>query len=197
MPPAPHQNKTGGHSFFQKLNRARKTVSEHLPNCLKLLACRTFSIGPHFLGFHSHIFCFFCCFIFINCTDLWKKDFFPVWNMFLYPFTCLFPGIRSSLCPSFMLVSLKHGMGSSFMESKARKPWCQQKRKHKRPNWTELGHEATISSQAGFQRHDWDCCASCGIWKHLSYIKPREWWMFCKAVNIALTRSCLTLLPLC
>lgn len=112
-------------THFRKQNRARETVSEHVPNCLKLLACGTFSIGPHFLGFRSHIFCCFCCFIFISCTDLWKEDFFPVWNMFLYPFTCLFLGIRSSLCPSFMLVALKHGMSSSFTESKARKPWCQ------------------------------------------------------------------------
>lgn len=188
-------------THFRKQNRARETVSEHVPNCLKLLACGTFSIGPHFLGFHSHIFCCFCCFIFISCTDLWKEDFFPVWNMFLYPFTCLFLGIRSSLCPSFMLVALKHGMSSSFTESKARKPWCQwgekKKKKSTRPDWTEPGHKAASSSQAGFRQHVWGCSPSWDIWKHLSYNKPYEWWVFCKAVNTALMQSCLTFLPLC
>lgn len=119
--------KKGEATRFSETEQGKKQSIRTSPKLSKTVGmCNIFYWAP-LSGFSLSYFLLLLLLYFYQPHRFVKREFLPSLKRVSLPFL----GIHSSLCPSFMLVSLKHGKSSSFTESQARKPQCQQKEKQK------------------------------------------------------------------
>lgn len=183
--------KTGGHSFSETEQGRRNSIRTS-PKRSKTFGIWSIFYWALFSGFSLSYFLFLLLLYFYQLHRFVKRGFLPSLQHVSLPFHVFIPGHTFKLMSQFYVsISqtrnelLLHGVKSqkTLMPAKKKK-----KKRSKRPDRTELSHEAASSSQVGFRRHVWGRSASARHLETSVLHQAPQVMDFCKAVNTALTQ---------
>lgn len=147
--------KTGGHSFSETEQGRRNSIRTS-PKRSKTFGIWSIFYWALFSGFSLSYFLFLLLLYFYQLHRFVKRGFLPSLQHVSLPFHVFIPGHTFKLMSQFYVsISqtrnelLLHGVKSQ----KTLMPAKKKKKRSKRPDRTELSHEAASSSQVGFRRH--------------------------------------------